>query len=184
MVSVDLEGDHLLICQSKQVVPFLLPCQQPWRECGNQLQAIWKVWDWLFSQYKLEGWVGSKLRAQALVPGTLSMNLDLITVSATGTETIMKDVYHHVGQHWCGRSTHSSENPVPNFLFRKQNVPSILKVSSLSNVAERAPAITSAFQASGIKTRKSGGKDLLLCFKGAFKSGSYNTSASVSLARI
>lgn len=84
---------------ANHVVPFLLPCQQPWRECGNQLQAIWKVWDWLFSQYKLEGWVGSKFRAQALVPG---MNRDLITVSATGTETIMKEVYHHVDQHWCG----------------------------------------------------------------------------------
>lgn len=117
MVSADLEGDHLLIRQSKHVVPLLLPCQQAWRECGNQLQAIRKVWDWLLLQYRLEGWVGSKPRAQALGPSTLNVNSDLITVSATGTETGIKEVHHRVGQDWCGGPTHSSENPVPIFLF-------------------------------------------------------------------
>lgn len=50
---------------------------------------------------------------------------------------------------------------------------SIPKVSSWSNVADRTPAIPSAFQASGMSTRE-GKKDLSFLFKDAFLNGPYS----------
>lgn len=97
---------------------------------------------------------GRKLRAQAVGPSTLSVDPELITVSATGTKPIIREVYGDVGQAWCAGSTQSPEHPIPTFLFQKQSTPSILKVSLLPNVAERVPAIIPAFPAIGMRVTK------------------------------
>lgn len=131
----------------------LVQCQKTKRECGSQLQAIWKA-------------------VTAAQTGSLSGGIHpgLSSVSTTESEN-----YHKGSLMECELGLvgwiYTFITKSTSYLSVSTYMAFILNVSSRPNMTERAPAITSTFQASGMRTserKRTCPCILRICFNGPY----------------